>query len=67
MKGRKGKLDDRKNRRKRTITEGEVSEGSSWQKHYLDGVIEDMTRNTGVAWTEIGGSERGQDPWKEEN
>jgi len=67
MKGIKEKSDNRKNKKKRTTTGGEVSQENSQQKHYLDGVIGGMTRDTGIAWTEIGGSGRGRDPWKEEN
>ena len=58
MKGMKEKLGDRKSKKKRMTTGGEVSWGSLQQEHYLDGVIGDTTRNTRVTWTEIGRSGR---------
>jgi len=63
----KEKSDDRKNKKRRTTTGGEVSWGNLQQKHYLDRAIGGMTRNTGIVWTEIGESRRRQDPWKEED
>jgi len=66
-KGIKEKSDDRKNKKKRMAARGEVSQRNSQQKHCLDGVIGGTTRNTGTAWTEIGGNRRERDPWKEKN
>jgi len=58
----KGKLDNRRSRRRKGITGGKFSQGGLQLKHCSDGITGGMTGSIGTVWIEIGGNRRKQDP-----